>query len=500
MSKSMRYRAVIGSGLMLLAVLIFSVSDARSASSPSAQGAVCQLRPQEAPIPSHAETRVIRSGRHTAAHQDSDQPVFSTLVQNLDAPWLQVNFGETNLGHNSYMRLTSVSDGAVQKLDADTLATWHNQSAMFNGDAIKIELFAAPDDGAVFFDVKFLTVGDWVGGVPLHTSRPMVAQLPSADPQQLDVTHYNPDMVCGADDRVASTDNAVGRVMPAGCTGWVVSNGAFLTAGHCVVAGMTSVQFNVPASNADGTINAPPPQDQFPINGSNIVSLNAGEGNDWAVFQVNRNATTGGVPPLQYGAYYRIKPQDQPATVRVTGYGVDGPAPCFGESRQSGCNVPTPTPVPRNADNQTQQTATGAGQGRQGLIFYHDVDITGGDSGAPVRFTDSPIAVAIHTHGTSIADCTTGHNGGTAFTNLGLANAVNAFPGTMVRYVDAGYPAWTTEDGTVFRPFNLLAEGITSITSGGIVSVVAGHYNEPLTIDKGVFLEAPVGTVVIGAP
>lgn len=500
MSKSIRYRAVIGSGLMLLALLTFSFSDARSDNAAPTQGAVCQLRPQEAPIPSHEEPYAIQSGRHTAAHEGGDQPAFSTLAKSLDAPWLQVNFGETNLGRTSYVRLTSVSDGAVQNLDADTLAAWHNQSAMFNGDAIKIDLFAAPDDGDVFFEVKSLTVGDWVGGVPLRSSRPTIAQLPTADPQRLDVTHYNPDMVCGADDRVASSDQAIGRVMPAGCTGWVISNGAFLTAGHCVPAGMTSIQFNVPASNADGTPNLPPPEDQFPIDGSNINSLNSGEGNDWAVFQVNRNASTGGTPQLLYGAYYRIRPQDQPATVRVTGYGVDGPAPCFGESRQGGCNVPTPTPAPRNADSQTQQTATGAGQGRTGLIFYHDVDITGGDSGAPVRFTDSLLAVAIHTHGTSIADCTTGHNGGTAFTNLGLANAVNNFPGAAVRYVDAGYPAWTTEDGTVFRPFNLLAEGINSITSGGIVSVVAGHYNEPMTIDKKITLEAPVGTAVIGAP
>lgn len=500
MSKSMRYRAVIGSGLMLLVVLALSFSDTRSVSSAPTQNAVCQLRPQEAPIPSHEEPYAIQSGHHTAANQSSEQAVFSTVVQSLDAPWLQVNFGETHLGRNSHVRLTGVSDGAVQELDAATLAAWHNQSAMFNGDAIQIDLFAAPADDDVFFEVKSITVGDWVGGVPLRTNRPTVAQLQPADPKRLDVTHYNPNMVCGADDRVASTDNAVGRVMPAGCTGWVISNGAFLTAGHCVPAGMTSIQFNVPKSNADGTINAPPPQDQFPINGSNIVSLNAGVGNDWAVFQVDRNAATGGVPPVQYGAFYRIKPQDQPATVRVTGYGVDGPAPCFGESRQGGCNVPTPTPAPRNADSQTQQTATGAGQGRQGLIFYHDVDITGGDSGAPVRFTDSLLAVAIHTHGTFDAACTAGHNSGTAFTNLGLSNAVNDFPGTTVRYVDGGYPAWTTEDGTAFRPFNLLVEGINSITAGGIVSVVAGHYNEPMTIDKNIILEAPVGTVVIGAP
>ena len=230
------------------------------------------------------------------------------------------------------------------------------------------------------------------------------------------------------------------------------------------------------------------------------MSTNNGVGDDWAVFRVNPNITTTLTPPLRYGVFYRILPQAEPGTVRVTGYGVDGPAPCFGERRQGGCNIPTPTPVPLNADNQTQQTATAAAFGRSGTIFSHNVDITGGDSGGPVRSVDSRLAVAIHTHGTFEAACTTGHNTGTAFTNAALAAAVNNFPGASVRYVDEGYPPWTTEDGTVFRPFNLVAEGINTVAAGGIVSIVTGDYNEPLTINKNVILDAPVGTVIIGAP
>lgn len=500
-----RYRILLGAGVLLLTVLGLAPTEHRSSAATLPvtidlpQRAACQLTPQMAPVPFHVEARTIQSGRHTAAGVDGTQAAFSTLVQSLDAPWLQIQFGETELGRDSYLRLTALRDGAVQELDAETLAAWNNRSAMFNGDTIKIELMVAPEDTGVFFEVQAITVGEWVGGVPLQSSRPAVEPWPTTS-GPLDLARFNPDMVCGTDDRVASSDQAVGRIVPIGCTGWVVSNGAFLTAGHCNTGNMSSIQFNVPASDPDGTINAPPPDDQYPINVASIMSINNGVGDDWAVFGVNRDEVTNLTPVQRYGVFYRILPQAEPLTVRVTGYGLDGPAPCFGERRQGGCNIPTPTPVPLNADSQTQQTATAAAFGRSGTIFSHNVDITGGDSGGPVRSVDSRLAVAIHTHGTFEAACTTRHNTGTAFTNAALAAAINNFPGTNVRYVDMGYPPWTTEDGTVFRPFNLVAEGINTVGSGGIVSIVEGYYNEPLIINKNVTLDAPVGSVIIGAP
>ena len=96
--------------------------------------------------------------------------------------------------------------------------------------------------------------------------------------------------------------------------------------------------------------------------------------------------------------------------------------------------------------------------------------------------------------------CDPSFNGGTTFTNAALVTAINNFPGANARYVDNGYPAWTTEDGTAFRPFDLVAEGVNAAPAGGIVSVVAGSYPRALTINQSVRLEAPVGTVVIGAP
>ena len=108
-------------------------------------------------------------------------------------------------------------------------------------------------------------VGEWVGGVPLREQSPVCDEVGNP-----------PDRGCGFHALSSGfgvrcgrsggfNDPAVGRIMPVGCTGWVISNGAFLTAGHCFTRGMTTIQFNVPASAADGTTNPPPPNDQYPI-------------------------------------------------------------------------------------------------------------------------------------------------------------------------------------------------------------------------------------------
>ena len=66
-------------------------------------------------------------------------------------------------------------------------------------------------------------------------------------------------------------------------------------------------------------------------------------------------------------------------------------------------------------------------------------------------------------------------------------------------YVDRGHPI-VSKDGTVFRPWDTVEEGITAATAGATVSIVKGTYNESLTITKPVTLRAPVGVVTICSP
>ena len=93
--------------------------------------------------------------------------------------------------------------------------------------------------------------------------------------------------ICGStDDRVASANPRAGRIMPVGCTGWLIDGGSLLSAGHCIGTDFQTVEFNVPASLANGTTVAPPVRDQYRVVAGSIVSQNGGVGNDWAVFQV----------------------------------------------------------------------------------------------------------------------------------------------------------------------------------------------------------------------
>jgi len=221
--------------------------------------------------------------------------------------------------------------------------------------------------------------------------------------------------VCGAtDDRVASTNPRSGRIMPVGCTGWLIDGGALLTAGHCTGASMQTVEFNVPASRADGTTVSPPVRDQYRVAAGSVVTQNTGVGNDWAIFRVLPNTETGLLPAAAQGATFQLSNTENPANVRITGFGVDGPGPNFGAGG------------PRDATNQTQQTHVGAlsantGGANSGTLSY-SVDTQGGNSGSPVIVEGGNVAIGIHTNG----GCTPtgGTNSGTSFRNQALWTAI----------------------------------------------------------------------------
>ena len=94
---------------------------------------------QTAPVPKHISPYSLASGVHSIQGPASSA-VFSETVRVSNAPWLRLMFTDANLGDASYMVLTSLKDGAVQHLNAETLDQWQNTSAYFNGDAVKVEL------------------------------------------------------------------------------------------------------------------------------------------------------------------------------------------------------------------------------------------------------------------------------------------------------------------------------------------------------------------------
>ena len=317
-------------------------------------------------------------------------------------PWMRLTFGAVDLGGDllsgtgSILRVTSHFDGAVQELDARTLRQWGHTTAYFNGDAVQVEILA------------------WPGGGP---NRVLVERLELGVPPGAWNTQCGP-----TDDRVLSNDPRAGRVLPAGCSGWMIDdcNTCLLSAGHCS-AGIDVVQFNVPLSLSNGAIQHPPPSDQYSVDDSSLQS-----GNDWAYFGVFPNSTTGATALQSQGARYTLAapPPVSGQTMRVTGYGSDSSPPTH---------------------NSVQQTSIGPHVGTGNFLQYA-ADTEGGNSGSPVIWEETGLAVAIHTNG----GCgqTGGANSGTSVTlpslqaalanPMGLCRSGFALAGPLPRVVPQG--------------------------------------------------------------
>lgn len=442
---------------------------------------------QPAPFPSRTAPLVSDTGTFRGAVGPEAESFTASrqVVRIPGALWLRLRFGDHNLGAESYVTVTSLKDGEQQRLDAEALRLWQNQTAMFNGDAVEVELHVAPEEEDIFFRIEEVIAGESVNersGDLLDTEALSEGQAPEA--------------ICGStDDRIASMHRGVART-DNGCTAWIVSNGAYLTAGHCT-GGLAQAHFNVPSSTANGDVVAPPLTDQYPVIAGSIVSNNNGTGRDWAVFNLGPDAAGNNRLPVHaQQSFFRMSRDANPQTFRITGHGVDGPPPDFGN------------PPPRNADNQIQQTHTGQRQGQgdigsgSNVRWEYRVDTQGGNSGSPIIVDGTDLTVGIHTNG----GCTQtgGANVGTSFENDDLETALRNFSGVgaNVRHLDNGHPiGQNLQDGTIFRPFDTLAEAINSVPAGGVVSIVAGSYGGRITISKPMTVTAPVGSVILtGTP
>lgn len=346
-------------------------------------------QPITAPIPSLLVPLELDSG---VIQNTGTRPaiIFSRTVTVRRALWLRLHFdevllaGDPGAGTGSYLEITSAADGATQIMNATHIAQWGNTSAYFNGDAVQIALTAFPKTGPNRIVITETTAGTLDGRARRS--------------------------ICGpTDDRLLSDGPAIGRLVPIGCTGWLITdcNRCFLTAGHCLVDGTQGavMEFNVPPSNPDGSVNHPPPEDQYAVDPSSIQS-NGGQGigDDWAYFGCFPNSTTGLTPFEAQGSAFDLLPPPPAAgqTIRITGFGTTDP------------------PVP-DTWNQVQKTHTGPYDSFSGTAVSYVVDTTDGNSGSPIIYEDTGQAIGIHTHGGCDSD---GVNSGTGNNHSGLQNAL----------------------------------------------------------------------------
>ncbi len=391
---------------------------------------------------------------------------------------MRVAFSTWHLGARSRVVLRSLMDGHVQHLAAGPMEKWFVGSAFFNGDAVEVSLEVAPGDQGVFVVVAGA-----------------LAEEPSP---------ATPRSICGTtDNRVASTNPRVGRIPASdpsgcdgglGCTAWILSNGALITAGHCGPGNGTLIEFNVPLSNADGSLNHPGPQDSYLVDGASIINANTGNLNDWSIFQVEPNTETNLLPVIAQGAFFRGTIDDQnPANARVTGFGYD-------DSPTGSCNwVNT---------HKAQQTHAGEyigyfDNGATERFHQYRADTRAASSGSPVIIDGTTLTLGVHTNGGCAGENPEeGQNLGPSFRNTAFRGAVEAYLGANARYVDIGHPSGL-QFGTVFRPYDTVASAYAAVPAGGTVYVIAGDYtaasgNATTYGGKHVVIRAPVGSVRIG--
>jgi V8-like Glu-specific endopeptidase len=295
------------------------------------------------------------------------------------AAWLRLQFDSLQLPAGAVLRMTSLQDGAQQHLDATRLEQWQYTSAYFNGPAVRVELLAGAHGQAGRFGISKVYAGE---------------------------AGEQPESQCGpTDDRVSSEAVDRARLLNIGCTANLMKQGCFITAGHCLSTQslVNVVEFNVPKSNANGSLNHPPPKDQYAPDTATRQFTDGGIGNDWGVFVVFPNSETG-LTPLQAQGHGLALSRTVPLVgdkVKITGYGVDD-----------------------GVDNQTQQISKGpiTSVDANATTLRYQADTEGGNSGSAVLAGTR--VVAIHTH----AGCTLngGANQGTLFTHAGFKSAYKA--------------------------------------------------------------------------
>ncbi|MCA8974116.1 MAG: trypsin-like peptidase domain-containing protein [Planctomycetes bacterium] len=315
--------------------------------------------------------------------------VWSKVVRVPGSAWLRLSYAGVLLAgaaepgaDGSFLKLTSLRDGQSQTQHLVHVDQWRETSAYLNGDAVLVELWAQPGTGDNRLIVGLVTAGPAVGE----------------------------DTICGTvDNRVLSYDNRAARNQPGGCTSWMINdcNHCFLTAGHCS-SSLQVIEFNVPLSTASGSLQHPPPQDQYAIDPASLQS-NGGQGigNDFAYFGVFPNSNTNLTPHQAYGGQVFDLQSTPPAvngqSIRITGYGT------------------TSSPVSPTY-TQVQKTHAGPYVTFTGSTVQYQTDTTGGNSGSPVILDGTNQAIGIHTHG----GCTStgGQNSGTGSNHAGLQNAI----------------------------------------------------------------------------
>ena len=237
-----------------------------------------------------AQKKVPHNFRYAAEASEEGSLKELTQVSHSGTNSIRLFFEDVQLGPNSYLLLKG-SDGAEQKLNAEALQHWSNSSAYFNGQSVKVSLYQAAGEEVVV-KLKELKVNERATNPNANAVTTTTVTTAQARTQ--------------ANQDLPSWAAAVGRFtdgVEAKGTGWIAANGAIVTdwgySGPDLgldddfdYEDYDIIEFNVPLSNPNGSINHSNPEDQYPINKNNHF---------WRVIEGRENLTG------QSLGYIRIK-------------------------------------------------------------------------------------------------------------------------------------------------------------------------------------------------
>jgi V8-like Glu-specific endopeptidase len=234
----------------------------------------------------------------------------------------------------------------------------------------------------------------------------------------------------GGDSRQLSHDQRVGRMLPYGCTAFMVQppgqapNGCLMSAGHCVIDALvgTIVQFNVPLSNPSGLWRHPPVEHQYMVDMESLSISPPKQEEDWAYFGLQKNTNTGRFAwedQETRGFELDMNPDvSLTSNVSVVGYGIV---------------------IDNYERDSVQQEAFGPFLGtvkRKGVTYLqHRVDTTGGNSGSPLISPSTDKVIGIHVEGGCESVKQNTSNLATSLSTQGLVRALNSPQGVCKTFI-----------------------------------------------------------------
>jgi hypothetical protein len=456
-------------------------------------------------LPLRAQQLVPYSFHYAAQPPESDQLKILREVAYPATSSLRLYFKGTQLGETSYLLLEAI-DGGQQEIRQPDLENWQYSSAYFNGNRVKVSLYAAAGETNVV-EISQIKVND---GQAEPASSASTASGTLQAPVQT-----------GATTSATLTDTypyakAVGRFTNGSSsygTGWIAPNGAIVTSFdiyYNYIAGKSYdvIEFNVPPSDGT-TVKHPSPQDQYPLGKfiSNNRSFGFKDGDDiftahWAILEALPNST-GLRPGERQQQFLRIATNPSNFTIDAMG---NIPVELFHYGQLPGDSYSgqfrTLRVLQTSLLKQYSFISSIWGESRNMFVLYNATSLLGfnqdrflgSDAGAPITYQGSNFAIGVHLF--SLRDLP---SYGMGFKDDVLRNGLKNFFSSKSVYVDSD-GLYDPATGEIHKPYLSIQHAASAAPNGAQVYIAKDTYYGAVTFNRPMTLRAPVGKVIIGVP